>query len=245
MSDEIKESDVKKAKIDTYGSDSAKPKLYSYWRSSCSWRVRLALELKDLEYEIIPVHLVKNGGEQKSGDYATVNPMQQVPTLIMKGNALTQSVAIIEYLEEAADSKTKLLCEDPILRAKTRALVELINSGIQPIQNLAVLNHLKCVANVSEDAKPKVAVDWSNHFISVGFEALEKELVKIHEKTPGDYCMGENISMADIYLVPQVYNANRFKVDMSKFPMIQKIANHLSALPAFMKAHPDAQPDAE
>mmetsp|Transcript_17747 Transcript_17747/g.21541 ORF Transcript_17747/g.21541 Transcript_17747/m.21541 type:complete len:240 (-) Transcript_17747:984-1703(-) len=221
-----------------------KPVLYSYWRSSCSWRIRLALELKKVEYSIQPVHLVKDGGEQKQENYMKINPMKQVPSLIMNGKTLTQSVAIIEYLDETVTTGKKLLPSDGFLRARARSLVEMINSGIQPVQNLAVLTELKRVANITdEDDKAELVGAWGREFIERGFEAIEKELSILYTENPGDYCLGGEISIVDLFLVPQVYNANRFKVDMTKFPRIQQISESLSSLPEFIVAHPDSQPD--
>ncbi|ESO91951.1 hypothetical protein LOTGIDRAFT_121608 [Lottia gigantea] len=205
------------------------PILYSYFRSSCSWRVRIALNIKGIEYEYKAVHLLNNGGEQRSEDYSSKNPMQQVPSLeTSNGDVLTQSLPIMEYLEEQYPSPS-LLPKDSIQRAQIRALAEMINSGIQPLQNLTVLQYLK------EDQK----AEWSKHWIHNGFVALEKTL----EKTSGKYCFGDNITLVDCCLPPQVFNANRFKVDMAEFPVISRINEDLGKIEAFKLAQPSQQPD--
>uniref|UniRef100_A0A2R5LKH8 Putative glutathione s-transferase n=1 Tax=Ornithodoros turicata TaxID=34597 RepID=A0A2R5LKH8_9ACAR len=207
---------------------SSKPILYSYFRSSCAYRVRIALALKNIDYEYRAVSLIKDGGEQHSSEFKKLNPMSQVPVLVVDGQTLSQSLAIIEYLEEKYPG-TSLLPKDPILRAKARSLAHLVASGIQPLQNLNVLQRL-------DETKRN---EWCVHFISKGFQALEEMLTK----TAGKYCVGDEVSVADACLVPQVYNANRFKVDMSTFPNIVRINAALVELPAFKAAHPSCQPD--
>ena len=202
-------------------------KLYSYWRSSCSWRVRICLALKGLEYECIPVHLVKDGGEQHKDDYKELNPMEQVPTLINDDIVLTQSMAIMEYLEEKFPGHP-LLPKDVVKRAKVRELCEIVNAGIQPVQNLSVLQKIG-------DTK----VEWANNVITTGFVGLEKQLVKY----AGKYSVGDEITMADACLVPQVMNAERFKVDMSQFPTIARINKSLLEHPAIIASGPKTQPD--
>jgi len=207
-----------------------KPLLYSYFRSSCAWRVRIALNYKGIEYETKPVHLLKN--EQVEPDYLKINPMGQVPALVINGQSLVQSLAILEYLEEVYPEKRPLLPKDPVLRAKVRGICELIASGIQPLQNLKV-QHQHSPDNPDERFK------WAGHWIETGFEALEKTL----EETSGEFCVGNEISLADCCLIPQVYNAERFKVDVSRFERINRIHDTLSKIPAFQKAHPNQQPD--
>lgn len=204
--------------------------LYTYWRSSCSWRVRIALNLKGIDFKSIPVHLVKDGGQQLDSDYKSKNPMAEVPTLEIDGISLTQSVAIMEYLEETRPTKPLLPC-DPVARAKVRQISQIIAAGIQPVQNLRVLK--------KHGIEHKV--DWGQWAINHGFEALEIELTK----TAGKFSVGDDVTMADLCLVPQVYNANRFKVDMTKYPTIARIDAALSELPEFKKAHPDNQIDAQ
>ena len=220
--------------------------LYSYWRSSCSWRVRIALALKGIDYEYKAVHLVKDGGQQLQDTYAAVNPMKEVPTLLIDGLTLKQSVPIIEYLDETrAGSGPALVprgadAAAAAKRQKVRQLAELVSSGIQSVQNLRVL---KYVMAMFDDAavKQEKKVAWGRHWIAKGFEALERELAQCS----GKYCVGDAVSLADICLVPQVYNANRFKVDMSRFPNIARINAALEQLPAFKAAAPDQMPDAQ
>jgi len=210
---------------------SSKPVLYSYFRSSASWRVRIALAYKDIDYDTKAVHLVK--AQQKGDEYKALNPMAQVPTLKIDGHTFTQSLPIIEYLEETRPQK-RLLPQEPADRCAVRRLAEIINSGIQPVQNLSVLNRL---AEVTGNAEDKAS--WGNEWIGRGFDALELEM----SKTAGTYSFGNEVTMADLALVPQVYNAKRFKVDMSKYPTIQRVHDNLVELDAFKKADPTSQPD--
>ncbi|CAG8583563.1 2089_t:CDS:2 [Ambispora gerdemannii] len=188
-----------------------------------NWRVRTALNFKGIEYDTRPVNLKK--GEHNTPEYENLNPLKLVPTLIIDGQALTQSVAILEYLEETRPEPA-LLPKNPIDRAKVRAIVQSIASDIQPIQNLRVVKHSK------QD-------DWGNYWITSGFRAIEKHL----KETSGDYCFGDSITLADVFLVPQVYNANRYQVDLTEFPIIQKINARLNELQAFRDAHPSNQID--
>lgn len=206
------------------------PVLHTYWRSSCSWRVRIALNWKHIAFDSIPVHLVRDGGEQLKNEYRRLNPMMQVPTLKIDGLSLTESVAIIEYLEESRPQRP-LLPRDPVARASIRELVNIVAAGIQPVQNLRVLR--------KHGIEQKV--DWGQWAINHGFKALEAKL----QKTAGKYCYGDEITLADLFLVPQVYNANRFKVDMSQYPTISRIDAALASIPEFQRAHPDEQPDAQ
>ncbi|XP_069494107.1 maleylacetoacetate isomerase isoform X1 [Ambystoma mexicanum] len=206
---------------------SAKPVLYSYFRSSCSWRVRIALALKGIEYDLAPVSLIKDGGEQLTGEFCAVNPMKQVPALTIDGITLSQSLAIIHYLDETRPSP-RLLPEDPKKRALVRMISSCIVSGIQPLQNLAVLNKVGAEKQ-----------QWAQHFIASGFQALEQIL----EGTAGQYCVDDELSMADLCLVPQVYNAERFKVDLSPYPTIVRLNGALLKLEAFKQSHPSRQPD--
>ncbi|CAD5123286.1 DgyrCDS11645 [Dimorphilus gyrociliatus] len=205
-----------------------KPVLYSYFRSSASWRVRIALSLKKIDYDYKPVHLVKDGGFQNTEEYREINPMRQVPSLVIDGHTLTQSIPIIEYLDETVADGPDLLPKDPVLRAKARALAETINSGIQPIQNLSVLNKIG-----------ETKVEWAKYWIERGFDNLEKML----EKTAGKYSVGDVVTIADLCLVPQIYNAERFKVPTSNYPNIARIGENLEKLPEFQAAHPSQQPD--
>lgn len=209
-------------------------KLYSYYRSSSSYRVRIAMNLKNLDYEIVPVHLLNNGGEQHSPEFVALNPSHKIPVLEHAGKVIGQSVAIIEYLE-AIFSETHLYPKAPFERALTRQLCEIINSEIQPLQNLSVLQKLVKDHGFSEEDKVK----WVQHWISLGLEAYES----IARKTAGEYSVGNEPTVADCFLIPQVYNAHRFKVEMSMFPTIERINKKCLDDPAFIKAHPSNQPD--
>jgi len=204
------------------------PILYSYFRSSCTWRVRIVLAWKGIEYEQRSVHLIKDGGEQFTEEFKKVNPMSQVPALVIDGHNLTQSTAIIEYLEETVPNPP-LLPRDPYKRAKVREIVECIAQGIQPLQNLQVLL-------MHEEQKRS---DIAKQVINTGFKALETIL----KESSGKYSVGNEVSFADCYLVPQVANARRFGVDLSPFPTIVRIEEELNKLPAFQVSHPRAQPD--
>ncbi|XP_051872045.1 maleylacetoacetate isomerase isoform X1 [Pristis pectinata] len=205
-----------------------KPVLYSYFRSSCSWRVRIALAFKGIEYEQVAVNLIKDGGQQHSNSFKALNPMKQVPTLSIDGIVLSQSMAIIHYLEETRPSP-RLLPTDPKKRAQVRMISDHITSGIQPLQNLLVLQRL------GEEQR----LEWAQHFITNGLQALESLL----QQMSGRYCVGDEVTMADLCLVPQVYNAIRFKVDLAPFPSITKINNSLLELEPFKVSHPSCQPD--
>jgi len=207
-----------------------KPILYSYWRSSCSWRVRIALELKSVDYEYRAIHLVKNGGQQLTSEYGEINPLNQVPAFVYNDETITQSMAILEYLE-AIFPEVKLLPYEPLQKAKVREICEVINAGTQPIQNLSVMN------KHSDIQAERVA--WSHFWINKGLIAVEV----LVSKSGGKYCVGDEITMADCCLIPQVYNANRFKVDMKQFPNINRIVQNLEQVKAFVRAHPDNQPD--
>ncbi|MGZ3458172.1 MAG: maleylacetoacetate isomerase [Archangium sp.] len=212
-------------------------RLYSYWRSSCSWRVRIALNLKGLSYEYVPVHLVKDGGEQHTDAYRAINPMRFVPTLeLTEGGIvrrLSQSMAILEYLEERHPSPA-LLPADPYLRARCRMLSEMVNSGIQPLQNLAVLQRIK--GELKGDDKA-----WCVYWIERGLTAFQAAV----QETAGTYCLGEAASFADLYLVPQLYSARRFGVDLRQYELLTRIEAACASLPAFQAAHADRQPDAQ
>jgi len=204
--------------------------MYSYFRSSASWRVRIALALKGIKYEYRAVHLLNNGGEQRSAEYVKLNPMAQVPSLVIDGVTLTQSLPIMEYLEERNPTPA-LLPKDLAARAQVRAISEIINSGTQPLQNLSVLQKL---ATLNVDKK-----EWSVFYITKGLRAVETML----EKTAGIYCYGDNVTMADLCLIPQVYNAERFGIDVSTFPTIKKVRDELVKHPAFIAADAFRQPD--
>ncbi|KGL78417.1 Maleylacetoacetate isomerase, partial [Tinamus guttatus] len=203
------------------------PILYSYFRSSCSWRVRIALALKGIAYNQVPVNLLKDGGQQHSAEYKILNPMQQVPALKIDGITLSQSLAIIHYLEETRPSP-RLLPQDPKKRAQVRMISDHIVSGIQPLQNVSVLERVG-----------EKKLEWAQHYIKSGFQALEQIL----QHTAGRYCVGDEVSMADLCLVPQVFNAERYKVDLAPYPTIIRINKALLELEAFQVSHPSRQPD--
>lgn len=211
-------------------------KLYSYYRSSAAYRVRIALNLKQLPYEYETVHLLKNGGEQHSSAYQQLNPMRLVPTLVDGDTVLTQSMAIIEYLDEAYPAGYALLPAQPVARAHAKELSQIIACDIHPINNLRILKYLKHELSVDDTQKNT----WYAHWIKLGFAAFEQYL----QQTAGTFCVGDNASLADCCLVPQVYNAKRFKVDLSPYPLIQQIYENCMQLPAFAKAIPENQPDA-
>ncbi|GAB1601205.1 maleylacetoacetate isomerase-like [Argonauta hians] len=203
--------------------------LYSYWRSSCSWRVRIALALKKIPYEYKAVHLVKDGGKQHSDEYKKMNPMEQVPSLVIDGITLTQSMAIMEYLNDTRP-EPPLLPKCPAKKAMVREICECIVSGIQPLQNLSVLQKVG-------DTK----MEWGHYWIERNFHALETLL----KQSAGKYCVGDDITMADLCLVPQVYNSERFKVDLGPFPNINRINKALLELEIFQISHPSNQVDKE
>lgn len=211
-------------------------KLFGYWRSSAAYRVRIALYLKGVPFENIPVHLVKNGGEQHSPEYVELNPTHLVPTLVDGELTLNQSLAILEYLDEKFPNEP-LIHGDIGTRSLIKALSYDIACEIHPVNNLRIQQYLVKELGQSEDAK----LSWSHHWMKTGFAAIEKKL----EAHAGLYCFGDSITLADLCLVPQVYNANRFNVDMSAFPIINRIVEQCNTLPAFQQALPENQPDAQ
>jgi len=210
-------------------------KLYGYWRSSAAYRVRIAMHLKGIEFESISVHLVKNGGEQHTEDYVQMNPTHLVPTLVDGDLVLNQSLSILDYLDELS-AEVPLVFGDAKQKALIRALALDVACEIHPLNNLRVQQYLAKELTVSEEQK----LAWTHHWMNVGFEAVEEKL----SKTKGLYCFGDQISLADICLIPQVYNAVRFKLDMSKYPNIQEVVDNCNKLPAFIDALPENQADA-
>src|SRR6266403_3423697 len=209
-------------------------KLYGYFRSSAAFRVRIALNLKKLDYETAAIHLRRN--DQTKPDYLTVNPQGLVPTLDDGGRTLIQSLAIIEYLDEVYPDPP-LLPSHPAERARVRALAEIVACDIHPINNLRVLRYLTHSLDPAETA----IATWYNHWIDVGFQALERLLVG-YPRT-GTFCHGEAPGIADIALVPQVVNAERYRLDLSPYPTIDRILHTCTALEAFAAALPDRQPE--
>jgi len=211
--------------------------LYSYFRSSASYRVRIALNLKGQGFDTIPVHLLNQGGEQFLPGFSQLNPHSLVPVLAHEGQHLTQSLAILEYLEERFPMPS-LLPGDALQRARIRALSLDIACEIHPLNNLRVLRYLKHQLGVDDDQK----ADWIQHWIKLGFCALEIQLAA--DTRRGHFCVGDMPTMADCCLIPQMFNARRFEVDMAPYPTLMAIEAACNALPAFQQAHPAQQPDA-
>jgi maleylacetoacetate isomerase/maleylpyruvate isomerase len=213
--------------------------LYGYWRSSAAYRVRIALNLKGLDYETRPVHLVRDGGEQHAADYRALNPQEMVPCLLDGDRAITKSLAIMEYLDEMhPELETALLPVDARGRARVRALAQVVACDIHPLGNLRVLQQLEAEFGASEEQRAA----WSRHWIGAGFQAIETMLGD--NVATGRYCHGEAPSMADVCLVPQVYNALRWKLPLDDYPTIMRIYQSCNELEAFRRAAPEAQPDA-
>lgn len=210
-------------------------KLYSYWRSSAAYRVRIALHLKQLSFETIPVHLLKDGGQQHHADYQLLNPAELVPVLQDDSLSLNQSLAIIEYLDEVYPEPA-LLPVAAADRAKVRALALDIACDIHPLNNLRVLQYLTGPLALSEQQK----LSWIQHWLATGFTALEQRL----SQTAGEYSFGNQITLVDLCLVPQVYNALRFNLDMQSYPTVYRIYQHCQQLAAFALAAPEQQLDA-
>jgi maleylacetoacetate isomerase len=210
-------------------------KLYTYFRSSAAYRVRIALNLKGLPYEMVPIHLSKDGGHQRKPEFRSVNPQMRVPALeLSSGDVLTQSLAIIEYLDEI-QPEPPLLPVDALARAKVRALAQIVACDIHPLNNLIVLQYLKRTLK-HEQAEIDT---WYHHWVSEGFNAIEAMIA------PEPYACGAQVTLADVCLVPQVANARRLKVPLDAFPKIVAVESACLKLPAFDKARPENQPDAE
>ncbi|WP_205859221.1 maleylacetoacetate isomerase [Pleionea sediminis] len=212
-------------------------KLFGYWRSTAAYRVRIALNIKQVSYNGLSVHLVKDGGQQNTPDYMALNPQALVPLLVDNDFKINQSMAIIEYLEEKYP-RPQLLPTDFESRAKVRAICQMIACDVHPLNNLRVLQYLKGTLKISDEQKN----DWYSHWITKGFTAIESLLSDYGEKGP--FAFGRHLTMADIFLVSQVYNANRFEVDLSAFSRICSINEHCMSLSAFQDAAPENQPDA-
>ncbi|HEY3237376.1 MAG TPA: maleylacetoacetate isomerase [Polyangiaceae bacterium] len=211
-------------------------KLYGYWRSSSAYRVRIGLELKRVDYEHGSIHLLR--GEQRGTDYGALNPMHQVPVLEVlesgKTVRITQSLAILEYLDERFPDPP-LLPRDRLERARCRELAEIINCGIQPLQNLEVLRKLAELA-------PEVDKNlWLSHFLKRGLNALERHAAEIS----GRYLVGEEVSLADVLLIPQLYSARRYAIELLPYPTLCRVEQACLELEGFRRAAPEKQPDAE
>ncbi len=209
--------------------------LYNYYRSSTSYRVRIALEIKKLSYDYKPIHLLEDGGEQNKETYRSINPAGGVPTLVHGEHVLSQSFAIIEYLDEAFPQTYQLMPVGVYEKAKMRQFCETINADIHALQNLKLHQYLEIKHNFSQEGKE----EWCQHWIGQNFLVLEKMLAKTAKK----FCFGDTLSAAECLLIPQIFTANRFKVDLSPYPIIRRIHDLCLALPEFQKAHPFRQPD--
>ena len=213
-------------------------KLYTFFRSSASYRVRIALNLKAIGCEQAPIHLRRGGGEQLTPAYTAINPQALVPALEDGGRILTQSLAIMEYLEETHPNPP-LLPKDPADRALVRSMALVIACEVHPIQNLRVLNYVKATYNRTEEQVNK----WAQHWIDLGLAALQEMIVAQPKR--GKFCFGDVPTLADVCLIPQLGNARRYGCDLSKYPTILEIEKNCNAIPAFANAAPEKQPDAE
>ena len=210
-------------------------RLYGYWRSTAAYRVRIALNLKQIPCELISVNLLRDGGEQRKDWYLTKNPTALVPTLALsKDIFIRQSLAIIDYLEQTHPTP-RLIPEDSLIRAKVIACASDIGMEIHPINNLRVVSHLKMHYEFSED----MAVAWMHHWMHTTFVALEQAI-----DTASNYCFGNEPTLADVFLVPQVFNAQRWGLDLSPYPTLVKVSEFANQQSAFMQAHPNNQSDA-
>jgi len=211
-------------------------KLYGYWRSSAAYRVRIALNLKGLECESIPVHLVKNGGEQHQDDYAQINPSHLVPTLIDDELTIGQSLAIIDYLD-LKYPENSVYPKNLAMRAQAQMLALDVACDIHPLNNLRVQQYIARELDASDQEKH----EWMDYWTHIGFKGIETKL----KNCAGKYCVGNEVTIADICLIPQVYNAKRFSIDLSPYPEICKVVSACEKLPAFIKAAPENQLDAQ
>lgn len=210
-------------------------KLYGFWRSTATWRVRIALEYKGIGYDYEPIDLSKGVEKQLSDEYRAKNPMRQVPLVEIAGGGLriAQSLAIIEYLEESFP-EPRLLPQEPLFRARARQLAEMINSGIQPLQNTSVQAYVKDELKSDEKA-------WTRHWVARGLAALET----VTTETAGTFSIGDSLSLPDILLVPELSFARRFSIPLDAYPTLTRIEAACADLPAFARAHADRQPDAK
>ncbi|KTD13639.1 glutathione S-transferase (maleylacetoacetate isomerase) [Legionella gratiana] len=207
-------------------------KLYDYYRSTACYRVRIALNVKNIDYEKMNVHLVNNGGEQHSLEYRKINPQGLVPSLEIDGHVLSQSLAIIDYLNEAYPTPP-LLPQNARDRAMIRSLALIVACDMHPLNNLRVLNQLKHQFKPSDTQ----ITEWYHHWLKVGFDAFETTLQSLPRQEP--FCFGSTVSLADLCLIPQVYNAHRFHFAMDDYPLINEINTHCLTLEAFQKASPE------
>jgi maleylpyruvate isomerase len=208
--------------------------LYSYFRSSASYRVRIALYLKGLQFEYRPVHLLKDGGEQFSAEYKRLNPMSQVPCLIHNDRPISQSMAIMDYLDNITQ-QPRLFPAEPFDRAMVIQICEAFNSGIQPLQNTSVTTALEKTYGLTTAQR----TEWIQHWNQKGLTGVEEIL----KKTAGEFCLGNQVTAADCFLVPQIFSAKRFGVDLTPYPTIRRIDEAATRLEAFQRAEPSRQPD--
>lgn len=211
--------------------------LFNYFRSSSAYRVRIALNLKHLDYRYIPVHLTRDGGAQFAADFLQINPQALVPVLEENGATVSQSLAILEYLDEMYPA-VPLLPEDTLDRAFVRSIALSIACEIHPLNNLRVLKYLTDTLGLAETVKN----EWIHHWISTGLNAVESQL---RRRQQGKFCFGNQPTVADCCLIPQLFNARRFKVDLTTYPLLLSIESHCNEIDAFRRAHPDLQPDSE
>lgn len=210
-------------------------KLYNYFRSSASYRVRIALHLKSINFEYIPVHLVKGGGEQFSLNYKKINPISEVPCLVDGDFKITQSMAILEYLDRIHPAP-ELFPKDTRQYAQVVEVCEIINSGIQPLHNVSVLKLLESRYGIPEDTRR----EWVHHHMARGLQALEKVL----SHRAGTFCFGGRLTAADVFLIPQLATCRRYQLDLGPYPTLCRIEESCLKLEPFKKAAPENQPDA-
>jgi maleylpyruvate isomerase len=212
-------------------------RLYGFWRSSATWRVRIALNLKGIGYEYVPIHLSRSGGEQHNAAFRNLNPMKHVPVLTLdrdgKTHQIAESLAIIELLEELWPEPA-LLPKEPFTRARARQIAQLVSAGIQPLLNTKVQSYLRDPMQADADA-------WTRHWLASGLNALEE----LTRETAGKFAVGDELSIADLCIVPQLYAARRFHVSLDAMPTLLAIEQRCAALEAFQRAEPHAQPDAD
>ena len=218
--------------------DRVEYRLYTYWRSSAAFRVRIALALKGLTYESVPKHLLRDGGEQRKAEYLALTPQGLVPALEHDGSLVVQSLAICEYLEEVRP-EPRLLPGPAVERAQVRAMALAIACDVHPLNNLRVLQYLRREFGQDDEGVNR----WARHWIASGFDAIEQWIGRY--STNGRFAWGDAPTLADVFLLPQVVNARRVSLDLGPWPSIAAVAAHLETLPAFVSARPDQQPDAE